>query len=114
MAKNHSVALYTQTAVGLHLSMFGELCFSSSKYDIRVLSGRRRQRGHVNKERRWLTCTALLRKQLFCPGPFKRPFVLVKATDSLEGAMFARDMYFEVCSSDVTSTRSLLYLTDVP
>lgn len=32
-----------------------------------------------------LTCTALLRKQLFCPGPLSRPFVLVKVIESREG-----------------------------
>jgi hypothetical protein len=62
-----------------------------------------------------LTCTALLRKQLFCPGPFKSPLVLVKATDSLEGAIFARQFNFADCSCDVDFTRLLLlHLKDVP
>lgn len=30
------------------------------------------------RNKRGFTCTALLRKQLFCPGPLSRPFVLVK------------------------------------
>lgn len=37
-----------------------------------------------------LTCTALLRKQLFCPGPLSRPFVLVKVIESREGVAIDR------------------------
>lgn len=33
------------------------------------------------------TCTALLRKQLFCPGPFNKPFVVVNAIESLDGVI---------------------------
>lgn len=31
-----------------------------------------------------LTCTALFRKQLFCPGAFQRPFVVWNIPESLE------------------------------
>lgn len=47
-----------------------------------------------------LTCTALLRKQLFCPGPLSRPFVLVKVMESREGVAIDRGWGGNVTEDD--------------
>lgn len=62
----------------------------------------------------YLTWTALFKKQLFCPGAFNKPLVVVKATESLERAIVSidglsntrdpTDVIFDYCTVKILGT----------
>lgn len=85
---NHNIKFSTHQHVRIFHSFWSLFCNISMR--IRA--------EHFSESRRGLTWTAQLRKQLFCPGPLRSPFVSVKFKwCDCEGENIFREFCIKIC-----------------